>query len=113
MVSGLIVFTVADLGGASGAHPPMAEKFSQFPAVFRKIWQNHMLAPPGGLAPPPTGNPGSAPGLHHNLIELELKLMKINLSMFLPYKSKSQQIDRYCPFAFITRSQPCHSFNME
>ena len=23
--------------------------------------QNHMLAPPGGLAPHPTGNPGSAP----------------------------------------------------
>ena len=22
-----------------------------------------MLAPPGGLAPPPTGNPGSAPGI--------------------------------------------------
>ena len=42
-------------------------KFSQFHAVFRKIWQNHMLAihptppPSGGLAPPPTGNPGSAP----------------------------------------------------
>ena len=41
---------VADLG-----------KFSQFHAVFRKIWQNHMLASPRGLAPPPTGNPGSAP----------------------------------------------------
>ena len=49
---------VADLGGA-----PYGQKFSQFHAVFRKIWQNHMLAPLGGLAPPPMGNPGSAPGV--------------------------------------------------
>ena len=48
--------SVADLGGAPpGARPPHGPKFSQFHAVFRKIWQNHMLAPP------PTGNPGSAP----------------------------------------------------
>ena len=33
-----------------------APKFFQFHAVFGKIWQNHMLAPP----PPPPGNPGSA-----------------------------------------------------
>ena len=54
---------VADLGGARPARaPPYGSKFSQFHAVFREIWQNHMLAPPpGGLAPPPTGNPGSAP----------------------------------------------------
>ena len=32
---------VADLGGR-----PYGPKFSQFHAVFRKIWQNHMLAPP-------------------------------------------------------------------
>ena len=31
-------------------------KFSQFHAVVWKSWQNYMLAPP------PTGNPGSAPG---------------------------------------------------
>ena len=36
---------MADLGG-----PPYGPKFSQFHAVFRKIWQNHMLAPP-----PPQG----------------------------------------------------------
>ena len=38
---------VADLGGAPGM--PLAfygPKFSQFDAVFRKIWQNHMLAHP-------------------------------------------------------------------
>ena len=51
---------VADLGAPRCA-PPYGLKFSQFHAVFRKIWQNHMLAPPGGLAPPPMGNPGFAP----------------------------------------------------
>ena len=34
--------------------PPWGSKFFQFHAVFRKIWQNRMLAPPPGeLAPPP------------------------------------------------------------
>ena len=47
-------------GGSKGA-PPNGPKFAQFHAVFRKFWQNHMLAPPGGLAPPPTGNPLSVP----------------------------------------------------
>ena len=55
--------SLADLGGAPPARPPYGPKCSQFHAVFRKMWQNHMLVrpPPGGLAPPPTGNPGSAP----------------------------------------------------
>ena len=44
-----------------GVHPP-GSKFFQFHAVFGKIWQNHMLVPPGELAPPPRGNPGSATG---------------------------------------------------
>ena len=35
-------------------------KFSQFHAVFWKIWQKLMLAPTGRLAPPPTGNPWSS-----------------------------------------------------
>ena len=52
-------------GGFRGAHPPPPHgpKFSRFHAVFWKIWQNCMLAPPPprGLAHPPTGNPGSAP----------------------------------------------------
>ena len=45
-------FVVADLRGA-----PPGQKFSKFHAVFRKNWQNRMLAPP------PTGNTGSAPAL--------------------------------------------------
>ena len=40
---------------------PYGPKFFQFHAVLWKIWQNRMLAAPRGLAPPPTGNPGSAP----------------------------------------------------
>ena len=50
-------------GGSKGAqrmHAPPGSKFFQFHAVFGQIWQNCMLAPPGGLVPPPRGNPGSA-----------------------------------------------------
>ena len=56
--------TVADLrGGAGDARPPWGSKFFQFHAVFEKIRQIRMLAPPPGeLAPPPRGNPGSATG---------------------------------------------------
>ena len=55
-VSGEIFITSADLGG-----PPTAQNVLNFMQFFHKFMQNHMLAPPGGLAPPPTGNPGSAP----------------------------------------------------
>ena len=47
-------------GGREGRAPPLGSKFFQFHAVFGKFWQNRMLAPPGELAPPPRGNPGSA-----------------------------------------------------
>ena len=55
-------FTVADLHSKIlDARPPRGSKFFQFHAVFGKIWQNRMLAPPPGeLAPPPRGNPRSA-----------------------------------------------------
>ena len=51
---------MADLRGARGTRPtppPPKLKFFQFHAVFGKIWQNHMSAPP----PPPSGvgNPSS------------------------------------------------------
>ena len=45
-------------GGARDAPP--GPKFFQFHEVLGKIWQNRMLEPPGELAPPPRGNPGSA-----------------------------------------------------
>ena len=59
---GLLV--IANSGGFRGrrARAPLRPKFSQFHAVFWKIWQFCMLAPPGPLAAPPMGNPGPAPG---------------------------------------------------
>ena len=33
-------------GFGGGGRAPYGPKFSQFHAVFRKIWQNYMLAPP-------------------------------------------------------------------
>ena len=42
---------VADLRGAQGTRappPPRGPKFFRFHAVFGKIWQNRMLAPPLG-----------------------------------------------------------------
>ena len=59
----LFMLPVADLRGDRGDAPPPGPKFFQFHAVFGKIGQNRMLAPPPEeLAPPPRGNPGSATG---------------------------------------------------
>ena len=57
-----LTLTVADLHSKILDAPPSpwGSKFFQFHAVFGKFWQNRMLAPPGELAPPPRGNPGSA-----------------------------------------------------
>ena len=48
---------VADLGGGGPGSrpPPHGPKFSQFHAVFHKIWQNHMLAPPWRVGAPSYG----------------------------------------------------------
>ena len=47
-------------GGRPQWVPPYDPKFSH--AVFGKIWQkSYVGVPPRGSAPPPTGNPGSAP----------------------------------------------------
>ena len=41
--------------------PPTDQNFLNFMQFWGKIWQICMLAPPpGGMAPLPTGNPGSA-----------------------------------------------------
>ena len=44
--SSCIIISGGFRGGAPGARPPYSPKFSRFHAVFRKIWQNRMLAPP-------------------------------------------------------------------
>ena len=61
-----ITFTIVFSGGfkgvAPGVCPPTAQNFLNFMHFFLSVWQNHRLAhPPGGLASPPTGNPGSVP----------------------------------------------------
>ena len=81
---------MADLGGVPSARPPYGPKFSQFHAVFHKIWQNHMLAPPRGLAPPPTGNPGSAPDLYGHIT----------------VRSKCQDLPKFQIFWGVNSSQP-------
>ena len=55
--------SVADLGGgAPGARPPLQSKiFSISCSFLENLTKSYVGAPPRGLAPPPTGNPGSAP----------------------------------------------------
>ena len=64
--------SVADLRGREGRAPPLGSdgskggaprpKMFSISCVFLEFLENHRLAtPPGGLAPPPMGNPGSAP----------------------------------------------------
>ena len=74
------LFPVTDLSGGASTYGP---KFSQFHAVFRKIWQNHMLTSPGGLAPPPTGNSGFVPAFESKL-KSEVKLLNQFLVLFGP-----------------------------
>ena len=46
-------YSVADLRGC--ARDPPGSKFFEFHAVFGKIWQNRMLAPPWGVGAPSSG----------------------------------------------------------
>ena len=55
--------TLADLGDVPGA--PHGPKMSKFHTVYWNIWQNRMLAPPGGLVFPPMGNIGFASATLH------------------------------------------------
>ena len=52
---------MADLTGRARRALSYDQKISQFYAVFWKIWQNLMLAPPRIVGAPPMGNPGSTP----------------------------------------------------
>ena len=58
-------------GGFRGGAPwrlPYGPNFSQFHAVFRKIWQNHMLAPPWRVGAPSYGESWVRPCLEPPLI---------------------------------------------
>ena len=50
---------------------------------FGKFWQNHMLAPPGGLAPSPWGNPGCATA---SLLSLQLNWVWETSNKYRPKK---------------------------
>ena len=67
------MFSVADLREGHEGRPP-GSKFFQFRAVFGKIWQNRMLAPPGELESTPRRNPGSATGFECLRFLLRLSL---------------------------------------
>ena len=66
---------VADLGGAPGANPPSPRpKIFSISCSFSRNLANHMLAPPGGLAPPPMGNPGSAPAWDESSFDVNFSI---------------------------------------
>ena len=54
-------YTVTDLGGCPWHVPPMAQNFLNFMQFFAKFGKIICWRLPEGLAPLPTGNPGSAP----------------------------------------------------
>ena len=68
-----------DSGGSKGApsaNPNVAQNFRNFMQFFENFRQNHRLAPPPrGFLPPPTGNPGSAPGRSTTVISPRLRTL--------------------------------------
>ena len=64
----------ATLGGGATRRPPPPQSkiLFNFMHFFWKIWQNRMLAPSGGSAPP-TGNPGSSLNLSTTATSLETR----------------------------------------
>ena len=55
-------------GGSKGGASPLRPKIFSISCSFREILtKSYVGTPPRGSAPPPTGNPGSAPGLHVHL----------------------------------------------
>ena len=69
---------MADLRGAQGTRSPPGPNSFNFMQFFGKIRQIRMLAPPGELAPPPRGNPGSTTGYesHQCYFKVPLKCMQ-------------------------------------
>ena len=60
----MLPVAVADLGGAHPARPPPRSKIFSISCSFSEnLTKSYVGVPPRGLAPPPTGNPGSAPVL--------------------------------------------------
>ena len=73
----LTSITVGNLMEVPGALPPRSKMTSVSCSLLLKIVQNRRLAPPpGGLAAPPMGNPGSAPELPNENTKNTCKLEK-------------------------------------
>ena len=73
--------SLVDLGGTGPEIFSIPCSFSENLAI------SYVGAPPGWLAPPPTGNPGSAPGLSgssigHNVLLKIYTLSNFNQSVF-------------------------------
>ena len=106
---------VADLRGA-----PYSPKFSQFHAEFWKFWQNRMLAPPGGLTPTLTGNPGSAPAKIENFASRVPNPLRSPLQIFqkprvpkgLQKKSNVRLSDTVTPIRQCDLSESGHQTNI-
>ena len=61
---------ISAVANLRGVHPPTTQNFLNSMQVVRKFAKIVCLRPPPynrGLAPPPTGNPGSAPEVHNNI----------------------------------------------
>ena len=66
--------TMPSSGGSKEAPPgacPPTQNFLNSMQFFGKCWQYRRLAPPpGGLVPPPVGNPGSAPTQYKSFLTI-------------------------------------------
>ena len=66
--------------GHEGCVPTLGSKFFQFHAVFAENFpKSYVGALPGGLAPPPRGNPGSPTGLNIRLWSFWRSLVLLQL----------------------------------
>ena len=61
-----VQYPVADLGGVPPVCAPLRPKLFSISCSFsQNLAKLYVGTPPRGLAPPPTGNPGSAPGIDY------------------------------------------------
>ena len=80
-------YTVAHLGGG-----PTAQIFLNFMQFFAKFGKSICWRPPGGLAPPPMGNPGSVPATE---LKMETFLKTIVASRWHLVSLSARQLFRY------------------
>ena len=84
-----LIWTVAIFRGGRTrrAPPPTVQNFLDFMHLFRKIWQKSICwRPPRGLAPPPTGNPGSAPAECFDICRDKLNVISVYRNPYMTIK---------------------------